>query len=64
LLFSGALHSDGGDELGKESMAEGLGGGQTSIFAFLPYIFVIFFPQLLIKPPQTTMLPNCIYFSL
>ena len=29
-----------------------------------PLLSLLFFPQLFIKPPQTTTLPSCIYFSL
>ena len=34
------------------------------IFPFLPCFLLLFFPQLFVKPPQTTTLPSCIYFSL
>ena len=33
------------------------------IFPFLPRFSLLFFPQLFIKPPQTTTLPSCISFS-
>ena len=32
--------------------------------SFLPYSSLLFFPQLFIKPPQTTTLPSCISFPL
>ena len=34
------------------------------IFPFLPGFPLLFFPQLFVKPPQTTTLPSCISFSL
>ena len=33
------------------------------IFPFLPYFSLLFFPQLFVRPPQTTTLPSCISFS-
>ena len=34
------------------------------IFPFLPCLLLLFFPQLFVKPSQTTTLPSCISFSL
>ena len=34
------------------------------IFPFLPCLSLLFFPQLFVKPPQTTTLSSCISFSL
>ena len=34
------------------------------IFPFLPCLSLLFFPQLFVKPPQTTTLPSCISFAL
>ena len=33
------------------------------IVPFLPCFLLLFFPQLFVKPPQTTTLPSCIFFS-
>ena len=33
------------------------------IFHFLLCLLLLFFPQLFVRPPQTTILPFCIYFS-
>ena len=33
------------------------------IFPFLPCLSLFFFPQLFVKPPETTTLPSCISFS-
>ena len=34
------------------------------IFPFLLYLSLLFFSQLSVRPPQTTILPFCIFFSL
>ena len=34
------------------------------IFPFLPCLSLLFFSQLFVRPPQTTILPSCISFSL
>ena len=34
------------------------------IFSFLPCLSLLFFSQLFVKPPQTTLFPSCISFSL
>ena len=36
---------------------------QNSAIQFLPCLSLLFFPQLSVKPPQTTTLPSCISFS-
>ena len=35
-----------------------------NVFPFLSSFLLLFFPQLFVKPPQTTPLPSCISFSL
>ena len=34
------------------------------MFPFLPWLLFLFFPRLFVKPPQTTLLPSYISFSL
>jgi len=65
LLFSSTFYSV---QLRRPSYLSLLFSGTLNsvryIFPFLPCFLLLFFPQLFVKPPQTTTLPSCIYFSL